>query len=101
MYMSLLHTPSIPGPNLPRRSKIPLKSSPLGYNKQYYSWELVCYSVKDSVYAQGPSLRRKTKVHQCVLFFMNEKKEKKKSPEDRPERASPSCGREQSRPQPL
>jgi hypothetical protein len=82
----------IPGPNLtsPKKRQSPIEIKPLGYNKQYHSWELVCHTVKDLVLPtpKGPSPRMKAKLHQCILFFMNEKKEEKKRIANRPDQVN-------------
>ncbi len=64
MFMSLLHTPSqIPGPILtsPKQRQSPIEIKPLGYNKQYHSWELVCHSVKDLVLRPRPKSQEEDK----------------------------------------
>jgi hypothetical protein len=43
----------------PKKRQSPMEIKPLRYNKQYYSWELVCHSVKDLV--PSPRAMRKAK----------------------------------------
>jgi hypothetical protein len=45
-----------------------MEIKPLAYNKQYYFFEFVCFSVKDLVPSPRPKSFGESKVHQCVLF---------------------------------
>jgi len=38
----------------PKKRQSPMEIKPLRYNKQYYSWELVCHSVKDLIPSPRP-----------------------------------------------
>jgi hypothetical protein len=49
----------------------------LRYNKQYYSWELVCHSVKDMVPSPRPTFHEEGK-SSSVCPFKDEKKGKRK-----------------------
>jgi hypothetical protein len=42
---------------------------PLTYDKQYYSWELVCHSVKSQAQDASP-MRTSKSISECVLYMM-------------------------------
>jgi hypothetical protein len=43
----------------PKKRQSPIEIKPLKYNTQYYSWELVCHSVKDLVPSPKPMRKAK------------------------------------------